>query len=225
MLRFASYLLSILEDDVRNLAHIHDVSALARILTRIAARTATLLNFAELARSLDIPQTTLKRYFALLEATFLVQLVPAWSASAAKRLIETPKLFLNDTGLAAHLLGLTREQLQADAALRGPLLENFVGMELLKQAAGSRRYPDFRTAAGQEVDFVVENCAAEVAGIEVKPSATVTPRDFRGLRALAETAGARFRRGIVLYTGNTAVTFGPELYALPVAALWETQEV
>src|ERR1017187_1334413 len=92
--------------DIRDLSHIDALSSLPRLLALIATRTAGLLNFMDLARGSGIPQTTLKRYFALLEATFLVQLVQAWTNNLGKRLIKAPKLYLNDTGLAAYLLGL-----------------------------------------------------------------------------------------------------------------------
>jgi predicted AAA+ superfamily ATPase len=220
---FGSYLLTILERDVRDMAHIEGLTLLPRALALIAARSAGLLNFADLSRSLAIPQSTLKRYFALLEAIFLVQLVPAWSTNLGKRLIKAPKLFLNDTGLAASLLGLNEARLNHEAALRGALLENFVAMELRKQSGWSctrAQLFHFRTAAGQEVDLVLEEPGGAVAGIEVKASATVTGRDFAGLRALADLAGDRFRAGIVLYTGAAAVPFGPHLHALPIGALW-----
>lgn len=222
---FGSYITTILERDVRDIAHIEGLTALPRVLALIAARVAGLMNFSELARSLAIPQTTLKRYFALLEATFLVKLLPAWSSNPSKRLIKAPKLFLNDTGLAAHLLGLNEERLERDASMRGALMENFVLAEIAKQAGWSRRRPQlfhFRTAAGQEVDLVLENANGDIVGIEVKASATVTPRDFNGLRALADAAGPRFRRGIVLHGGVSAVSFAANLHALPIGALWET---
>jgi hypothetical protein len=67
---------------------------------------------------------------------------------------------------------------------------------------------------------VLENSAGQIVAIEVKASATVREQDFRGLRALAELAGPRFRRGIVLYTGASAAAFGANLHALPLSALW-----
>jgi uncharacterized protein len=112
--------------------------------------------------------------------------------------------------------------------LRGGLLENFVAMELLKQAGWSANRTHlfhFRTASGQEVDFLLESDAGAIAGIEVKSSATVTGHDFNGLRALAEMTGARFHRGIVLYTGSDMIAFGPNLFALPVSALWQGSAV
>ena len=77
----------------------------------VASRAGALLNFADLSRSLSLPQTTLKRYFALLEATFLVQLLRPWSVNVGQRVIRTPKVYVNDTGLLSHLLGLTLERL------------------------------------------------------------------------------------------------------------------
>ena len=132
-------------------------------------------------------------------------------------------MFLADTGLLAHLLGLTPERLTEDAGAFGPVLENFVLMELRKQGAWSRCQPQFfhwRTANNQEVDLVLEDSAGRLVGVEVKASATLGGRDWNGLKALAEAAGKRFHRGVILYTGSEVVPFGARLHALPVAALW-----
>jgi len=197
------------------------------LLALIAARSASLLNFAEMSRSAAIPQSTLKRHFALFEATFLAHLIPAWSPNFGKRLVKSPKVYLLDTGLAAYLLGLDSARLAADPNLRGPLLETFVAAELRKQIGWSRRRNHsaprlyhLRESTGAEVDLVLEDPAGQLVGIEVKASATVAGHDFKGLRALAAMAGARFRRGIVLYTGREAVPFGANLLALPLGALW-----
>ncbi len=70
------------------------------------------------------------------------------------------------------------------------------------------------------VNFILENAAGKVVGIEVKASSTVTGRDFKGLHALSEAIGKRFHRGIVLYTGTENIPFGKYLHALPVSYLW-----
>jgi hypothetical protein len=220
---FGSYVTTILERDVRDIANIEALRTLPRLLALLAARSASLLNFAELSRAAAIPQTTLTRYFALLETTFLVQLIPAWSTNLGKRLVKAPKAYIPDTGLAAYLLGLDEARLAAEPHLRGSLLETFVAAELAKQASWSRRRPrlyHFRQPTGPKVDLVLEDPSGQLAGIEVKASATVTGQDFKGLRALAAIAGPRFRHGIVLYTGESAVPFGPHLHALPIATLW-----
>jgi hypothetical protein len=131
---YQSYVTTVLQRDVRDLANIADLTAVPRLLAVLASRAGGLLNFADLSRSLAMPQTTLKRYFALLEATFLVRLLPPWSGNLGQRVIQTPKVYLSDTGLLAHLLGLTVDRLAVDAGLAGGLLENFVLMELLISA-------------------------------------------------------------------------------------------
>lgn len=221
---FASYVTTILQRDIRDLAQIDGLSAMPRLLSLLAARTSSLLNFAELSRSAAMPQTTLKRYASLLEMTFLVHLIPAWSSNLSKRLIKTPRLAFNDTGLAAHLTGGSEQRLHDEADRVGALLENFVAAELQKQLLWNQTRATvyhFRTLAGQEVDLVLENDTGTLVGIEVKASATVTHNDFRGLAALSDVAGKRFHRGVVLYTGSEALPFGPNLYALPVPSLWE----
>lgn len=220
---FESYITTILQRDIRDLANIEGLTSLPRLLSVIAARSPALLNFSELSRTLAMPQSTLKRYMTLLEATFLIQHIPAWSGNLTKRLVRTSKLIMSDTGLMAHLLGLDRKRL-ATGGMIGPLFENFVVMELKKQITWSATKPQmfhFRTQTGQEVDVVLEDRSGNLVGIEVKASATVHAHDFKGLRALAETTDRRFLRGIVVYTGTESIPFGESLTALPVQLLWQ----
>jgi predicted AAA+ superfamily ATPase len=220
---FQSCLMTILQRDVRDISNISDLTAVPRLLSVVAGRAGGLLNFADLSRSLSLPQTTLKRYFALLEATFLVQLLQPWSVNTGQRLIRTPKVYLNDTGLLAHVLGLTLERLELDPGMAGGVLENFALMELRKQASWSETQPQFfywRTASGQEVDIVLENSAGHLIGVEVKASATLNNGDVRGLQALASAAGRRWIRGIVLYAGTDVVPFASNLHGVPVSCLW-----
>jgi uncharacterized protein len=219
---FESYITTILQRDIRDLANIEGLTSLPRLLAIIASRTPALLNFSELSRTLAMPQSTLKRYMTLLETTFLIQHLPPWSGNLGKRMVKASKLVMSDTGLMSHLLGANKERM-ASAGFIGPLLENFVIMELKKQITWSAVKPrmlHFRTQAGQEVDVVLEDRTGNLVGIEVKASASVTAKDFKGLYALAEATGKRFYRGIILYTGSEVVPFGEDLFALPVNALW-----
>ena len=222
---FQSYLTTILQREVRDLANLTDLSAVPRLLGVVASRAGGLLNFADLSRSLALPQTTLKRYFALLEATFLVQLLRPWSGNLGQRVIQTPKVYLNDTGLLAHLLGLTMERLTVDAGLAGGALENFVLMELRKHCAWSETQPQiyfWRTVSGQEVDLVLEDSAGHLVGVEVKARATLGGGDVRGLQAMANAVGKRWVRGVVLYTGTEVIPFAGNLHGLPLSLLWAT---
>ena len=219
---FESYVTTILQRDVRDLARIEGLSEMPRLLALVAARTATLLNAAELSRSSGLPASTLKRYLTLLQATFLLRELPAWSTNRSKWLVKSPKLVVADSGLAAHLTGFEGP---GDGAvdLPGFLLETFVIGELAKQAGWSRRRVSlyhYRTQAGREVDVVLEDPAGRVVGVEVKAAGSVSGRDFRGLQALREERPEGFQRGVVLYTGTDVVPFGEDLVAVPMSTLW-----
>ena len=223
---FDSYLQTVLQRDVRELANLEQLTELPNLVQLLAHRSASLLNFAELARSSGIAQTTLKRYFTLLETLFLIHRLPAWERNPAKRLVKAPKVFLPDSGLLAHLTGHTADTLATAPGLPGDLVETFVCAELLKHLAFSARGLSlwhYRTQTGIEVDFLLEDRHGKLTGIEVKAAATVDGKDFKGLRHLQETEPERFQRGIVLYTGREYVAFGAGLYAVPMSVWWATQ--
>jgi hypothetical protein len=129
-------------------------------------------------------------------------------SNLGQRLIQTPKVYLDDTGLLAHLLGLAVDRLKVDGTLAGGVLENFVLMELRKQSAWSEIQPEcfyWRTASGQEVDIVLEDSAGRLVGVEIKAGATLGGSDVRGLQAMAKAVGKRWVRGVVLYTGTEVI--------------------
>jgi predicted AAA+ superfamily ATPase len=220
---FDSYLQAVLQRDVRELANLEQLTELPNLVQLLAHRSASLLNFAELARSSGIAQTTLKRYFTLLETLFLIHRLPAWERNPAKRLVKAPKVFLPDSGLLAHLTGHTADTLTTAPGLPGDLVETFVCAELLKHLAFSARGLSlwhYRTQTGIEVDFLLEDRHGKLTGIEVKAAATVDGKDFKGLRHLQETEPERFQRGVVLYTGRECVAFGEGLFAVPMSLWW-----
>lgn len=222
---YRSYIASLLQRDVRDLANIEGLTDLPRLLGLLAARSSALMNMSEVSRAAGIAHSTLRRYLALLEATFIFQPLPAWSSNIGKRFVKSPKIHLLDSGLAAHLRGDLDAPALAKSPNLGPLLETFVVQEVRKLLGWSRHAATpwhFRTAAGQEVDLVLEAPGQRMAGIEVKASANVHQRDFSGLRALAEAAGDKFTRGVVLYLGEQRLPFADRLWALPIAALWES---
>ena len=136
---------------------------------------------------------------------------------------SAPRVCLTDTGLLAYLAGLTDARLAEHAAATGPLLENFVAMELIKQLSWSNVRASlyhFRSHSGEEVDLILEADDGRLVGIEVKASSTLNTRDAKGLENLRSIAGRRFQCGLILYTGREALAFGRDLWALPVATLW-----
>jgi len=221
---YRDYIDTLVQRDVRDLARISAMDALPRLLQLAAGQTARLVNVSELASAFQLSRPTIRDYVTLLERIFLLEHLQPWHSNKLSRLIKTPKLHLADTGVAAALLGVDEKTLAKDRALLGQLLETFVYQELRRLA--SRRdtpvvFSHFREKDGAEVDIVMEYNAGQMAGVEVKAAATVTATDFRGLRKLKEAAGDRFAVGVVLYDGDRVATFGDNLYAVPIRALWE----
>jgi len=219
---FDAYLTTILDRDIRNIAQIQDFASIPRLLRLLAARTAGLYNRSEISRSSTVSNTTLGRYMALLEMTFLIYFLPAWSANLGKRLVKAPKMFMVDTGLACHLLGMNEDALRQQGEMAGHLFENFVVLELLKHAAWSTarvRLYHYRSQSGREVDVVIERSDGKVVGVEIKLSAGPSARDIAGLKVLEEDLGTNFLRGILIYTGNDIVPFAGNIHAVPVTAL------
>lgn len=221
---FDSYLTTLIERDVLELSSIERRGDLLKLLSLLAGRTANLLVPATLAGQSGIPRSTLVRYLELLSSVFLIKSIPAWSSSQTQRAIGTPKLTFVDTGVACHLIGQDAARLGEPGGAAGSMMENLVLMELARQLTWSReraRLYHYRTKDQLEVDAVLETPDGRVIGIEVKAGATVRTEDLAGLRGLARSLGDRFVAGFVLYTGQQSLSFGGQVKALPLDALWE----
>jgi predicted AAA+ superfamily ATPase len=219
----AAYLTAIVQRDLRELASIERLTEIPAILTSLASRVRAPLNKTDVSSSVGIPRTTLDRYLTLLEHVFLVRRLPAYHTNRIKQITKAPKLLLSDSALLTHLLQADSKRLASDQALLGTVLECFVGMELTKQLSASGLRASLlhmRTAAGGEIDFLLEKTDGHVAGIEVKATTTVRGTDFKHLASLRDRLGERFVRGIVLYAGSEPLPFGEHLEAWPLATLW-----
>jgi hypothetical protein len=220
---FAAYVRAIAERDIPDIANIERPATLPRLLQLVAALNGQLINGNELGSRLGIDRKTALRYLDLIEQTFVVRTLPAWTSNAVSRLIKGPKLHFVDTGLAAHLANITEQKLMSEKGPFGMLLESFVLAELDKQcrwSIGRYTFSHFRDKDGAEVDIVVEDQAGRVAGIEIKASATVGRKDFTGLARLRSAAGNRFANGVVLYDGEDSLAFGDSRRAVPISTLW-----
>jgi hypothetical protein len=100
---FDSYLRTILQKDIRDLANIEGLSDIPNILQMLAIRVGSTLNMAATSRQIGLNQVTLKRYLSLLKALFLIVQVPAWTTNTEGRFVKSPKIYLNDSGLLSYL--------------------------------------------------------------------------------------------------------------------------
>jgi predicted AAA+ superfamily ATPase len=220
---FDSYLTTLIERDVLEVSNIERRGDLLKLLALLAGRAGQLLIPGTLAGQSGIPRTTLVRYLELLASVFLIKTIPAWASNLTQRAVGTPKLAFVDTGVACHLIGQDAVRLGEPGGAAGPMMENFVVMELARQLTWSEERGTlyhYRTKDGSEVDAVIETPDGRVIGVEVKAGATVRTEDLRGLRGLANALGERFVAGYVLYTGQQTLPFGDKIRAVPLDALW-----
>ena len=223
---FDAYINDLISRDVSQLAEIERTGEMRALVRLLAARSGHLLVASALGNEVQLPHRTVSRYLHLLEEIFLIKRIPAWSRNLSARATGTPKVAMVDSGIAANLLGADAAQFKRPDSPFGPLLEGFVLMELARQLSWSEERVElshYRTRDQVEVDAILENRQGQVVGVEVKASATVRAEDFRGLRHLAERLAADFVVGIVLYTGDQTLQFGPRLRAMPISALWHAE--
>jgi predicted AAA+ superfamily ATPase len=220
---FDAYVNDLISRDVSQLSEIERTGEMKALIRLLAARSGHLLVANALGNEVSLPNRTVNRYLHLLEEIFLIKRIPAWSRSLTARATGTPKVAMVDSGVAANLLDADVALFKRPSSPFGPLLEGFVLMELARQLTWSDERAElshYRTRDKIEVDAILENRRGEVVGIEVKAASTVRAEDFRGLRHLAERLDEEFVVGIVLYTGDQTLSFGPKLRAMPISALW-----
>mgnify|MGYP001323925192 CR=1 FL=1 len=220
---YQQYLSTLIQRDIRDLTHIDHPDLMAKLLKLTAFYAGKLVNLTELGSKLGLDRLTIKKYMALLEQLFLVEQLPAWHSNEYKRLVKTPKLHSVDTGMMCAVRGLNRERLLKHPGDFGLVLESFVYNELRKQAVWIEEplnFYHYRDKDKVEVDVIIENAIGDCFAIEVKAAATLSAKDFTGLKRFQSVAGERFKMGILLYDGDHTTAFGENLYAVPLGALW-----
>jgi len=206
---FEGYISLYLERDLRELSAVHDLLDFRRLMTALALRVGNLVNQTDLGRDVAMSQQRVRGYLNLLETSFQLVRLPPYTVSRTTRLIKTPKVYWNDTGLAMHLAGMTEPT--------GAQLENVVLGDLLAWRELQPRRPGllyWRTAGGVEVDFVIET-TTQLLPIEVKSAAHVSTRDHAGLRQFLQEYPKRARGALLLYTGREVLQVADRVLAVP----------
>ena len=226
MMRYASYLDSIVERDVGAIADVRKPDVLRRLIDQMAVRTGEELNVAALCDSLGARKPTVNDYLDILTRLGVIHRLGAWTASGAKREIKAPKLHFLDTGCATALRGEDSSSfgIGADADALGHVLESYVFVELEKSLpflAKRWRLYHWRQAP-REIDLIAEAPGKLLALFEMKAAARVGPDDFRHIDWFrSEGPGRAYRTvGFVVYLGDQLLSFGDGKVAIPLSMLW-----
>lgn len=205
---FDGYVRTYLERDLQDLSSVTALPDFRRLMRAASLRLGQLVNQTELARDVALPQPTVHRWLNLMETSYLLLRLPAYAVHRTKRLIKSPRLFWNDTGLALHLAGGDPD---------GPHLENLVLHDLLawRDARLDRAEVFYwRTSLGEEVDFVVET-GGRLLPIEVKTTARPRLADAAHLRTFREEYGKKSRAGLLLHAGKALEWLTRDVLAVP----------
>lgn len=203
---YGDYFETYVERDLRQLVNVKDLSVFQRFVRLCAGRCGQLLNLNSLANDTGISQSTAREWMTVLEASYIVFLLPPFHANIGKRLIKSPKIYFYDVGLASWLCGIEEEKQVATHPLRGSLFENMAIMEALKHRynLGKRNNLYFyRDSNGNEIDLIYTK-GPDLLPIEIKSGQTITPAYFSSLKKFyALFPEHLLRPGFLLYGGET----------------------
>ncbi len=187
-----SYISTYLERDVRNLAQVGDLGQFERFLRLCAIRTGQILNLSELAKEVGMSVPTMKRWLSMLETGHQVYLLYPYYKNIGKRIIKSPKLYFNDTGLASYLLGLHDREALLNSPNFGNLFETMIVTDFLKRFLHFGQMPSMyylRTRDGLEVDLVIE-LGQRLHLFEIKSAMTIMPKHTFSLARISRELGS-----------------------------------
>ena len=197
---YTSYLDTYLTRDVRDLRDIGDIRDFRRFVQMLAARVSQVLNMSEVARDIGISVPTVKKWISVLEASYIVFLLPPYYRNLGKRIVKSPKLYFFDTGLVSYLTGIRTHELFEHGPLYGPLFENYIISEIYKKELHVRSGAElfyYRTSNGMEIDLIIDR-KPEQQFIEINPSKTYRLEMARSLLQLKMNRGL----ALLLYRGR-----------------------
>ena len=217
----ASYVQTYLERDIRNLRNIGNLTLFQTFLRALAARSAQTLSLSELSRDVGVSVSTTKDWISILEASFQIFILRPYYANIGKRLVKAPKVYFVDTGLLCYLVGLRDIEHAASGPMGGAIFENLVVAELFKVFAHRGEEPAlyyWRTAAGSEVDVVVET-QDKLIPLEIKQSETPRPEMAKEIINFQKDFGDKAGQGYVIHPGKMTLPLGKGVITLPLTSL------
>jgi len=216
---FRGYEQTYLERDMRDLSQVGDLVAFHSLIQLAALRTGHVLNISELGRDAKLNSSTASRYLNLMETSFLVRKLTPYLSNRSSRLIKSPKLYFNDSGLACHLSG-TEFSRNGNGSFAGPMTETYIAQNL--SGIIGAHLPDARihywhVQGRHEVDFVIEH-KRETIAIEIKSAGRWNTHDFAGLKAFLKTT-PNCKAAILAYNGPEAIKIEKRIWAIPISML------
>ena len=188
---FNGYMQTYIERDVRALINLKDLRSFQQFFSLLAGRIGQIVNYTSLSNDVGVSATTIKNWISVLKASFVVFELPPFFENIRKRVVKSPKIYFNDVGLAAYLLGIeTSEQVSRDP-LRGGLYENLFVLEILKHRLNYGKRPElffYRDTNGNEVDLVIKK-GRTLVPVEIKLTATPTARHLEPINRFKKIAG------------------------------------
>ena len=199
-----TYYQTYIERDVRSVINVGDLETFGRFIRLCAGRVGQLVNFSSLAADCGISNKTAKRWFSVLQTSFIVMPLQPHFKNFSKRLIKSPKIYFLDTGLLSFLLGIRNsDELQINAQ-KGAIFESFVFSELYKSFLNHGLIPSiyfWHDVKRHEVDFLIDK-GQKLLPIEAKSAGTVTADQFKGLKYYQNLAGSSCERPVLIYAGD-----------------------
>lgn len=205
---YSNYYETYIERDVRQLSNIHNLSQFQQFIKLCAGRVGQLFNASNIANELGVAVNTIKNWISVLQATYIIFLLQPWHTKMNKRLVKTPKLYFYDVGLASFLLGIENESQITTHPLRGPLFENMVIVELLKERYNrgfGNNFYFYRDQHNNEVDIVQEQ-GHLINLFEIKSSMTFHPDFLKGLNYLKKLVPDKIQNSTLIYSGKEDFT-------------------
>ena len=217
---YSSYVQTYIQRDVRDLTRVGNEQTFHRFLRATAARTGQLLNYANLARDVDIDQKTVKSWLSILETSGIVYLLQPYHSNLTKRLVKTPKLYFLDTGLCAYLTQWSTAEALEAGAMSGAILETYILTEIIKSYWHNGLAPYlyfYRDKDQKEVDLIIENNNM-LYPVEFKKTASPgrnASKHFPVLEKLANPVG----HGAVICLRETGIPLSKKVDAIPISYL------